>query len=86
MVSALWSLLLIPDSIDRNYRAVEHWILLPFMLGSIAVAAALVTLLSGCLCLVQRERLDVRTVAPMLARTRLGLLPVLWASASVLLQ
>ena len=86
VVAALWSLFLIPDSSDPNYRAVEHWILLPFTLASVAVAAALVTLVSGCLCLVRREHLDVRTVVPMLAGTGLGLLPVSWATASVLLR
>lgn len=82
VVASMSSLFLIPDSSNPNHRDAEDWLLLPLMLASIAVGAALFAALLACACLVRRERLGVRTVVPLIAGTGLTLLPVLWLTAA----
>lgn len=83
VVATGWSLLLIPDSSDPNNRDAEDWLLLPLILAVVAAAAGLATALAGCICIVRRERLDVRTVTPLIAGTGTTFLPVLWLAAAL---
>ena len=86
VVATAWSLPLLPDpdSSDANTRHAENWLLLPLTLAVMAGAAGLATALAGCICLVRRERLDIRTVAALLAGTGTTFLPVLLIAATVL--
>jgi len=84
VVATAWSLFLIPDSSNPNNRDAEDWLLLPLMLAVVAGAAGLATALAGCICLVRRERLDVRTVTPLIAGTGTTFLPVLGVAAALL--
>lgn len=78
------SLFLIPDSSNPNNRDAEDWLLLPLMLAVVAGAAGLATALAGCICLVRRQRLDVRTVTALIAGTGTTFLPVFWVAAALL--
>ena len=82
-VITVLAFLLVPDGSPED-RDAEDWVLLPLALANAAVATALVTLVSGCLCLLRRERPGVRTAVPFVAGTGLVLLPVLWVAAWVL--
>ena len=84
VVATAGSLLLIPDSSDPNIRDAEDWLLLPLMLAVVGAAAGLATAVAGCICVVRREPMDVRTVAPLVAGTGTTFLPVLWVAAALL--
>lgn len=77
----LWSSFLIPDSSDPNDRDAENWLLLPLLLGAVAVAMGAVAVLAGVACVVRRERLTYRTVVPLSAGTVLTLLPLVWLTS-----
>jgi hypothetical protein len=84
VVATAWSLFLIPDSSDPNNRDAENWVLLPLTLAMVAGAAGLATAFAGFICLVRRERLDLRTVTPLIAGTGTTCLPVLWVASALL--
>ena len=84
VVATAWSLPLVPERSDPGSRDVDDWLLLPLTLAVLAGAAGLATAFAGCTCLVRRERLDVRTVAPLLAGTATTFVPALLIAAAVL--
>ena len=78
VVAMLWSFVLIPDSSNPNDRDAEDWLLLPLLLGTVAVSMGAFASLAGLVCLRRRERIGVSTAVPLAAGIALTVLPVLW--------